>query len=247
MRVSYNGVEQGGGGGSVTAAAMEAALADPDDAGDFAATVDRRFVDPMAGTGWSSTTPAGGAAATWGAGKLTIVVPPSTAGGAAVERSSGVIPADAPEWDLLARLDVVAGDNSSATRIALSAGADNANCVLVQLWTNGTVELGKVVGGVYTGLGYGGASGLDSGVRTGGQLWMRLSRRLGGVFASWAPGSGGAVPNAWRTPQRNADDDAVRVAGGAYVRLSAATTNTSVTSGLTVDVLAIRARGSAPL
>ena len=247
MRVSYNGVEQGGGGGSVTAAAMEAALADPDDAGDFAATVDRRFVDPMAGTGWSSTTPVGGALASWGAGKLTIVVPPSTAGGAAVERSSGVIPADAPEWDLLARLDVVAGDNSSATRIALSAGADDANCVLAQLWTNGTVELGKVVGGAYTGLGYGGASGLDSGVRTGGQLWMRLSRRLGGVFASWAPGSGGAVPNAWRTPQRNADDDAVRVAGGAYVRLSAATTNTSVTSGLTVDVLAIRARGSAPL
>ena len=225
----------------------DAALAAASTAAEHASAVDRRFVDPMAGADWTAPTPTGGATATWASSKLTIAVPPSTYGGAAVERSSGVIGADAPEWDILVRLDVVDGDNSNATRFAVSVGADDANCVVAQLWTDGTVELGKVVGGAYTGLGYGGAPGLDAGVRTGAQLWLRLSRRLGGVFASWAVGVGGAVPVSWRTPQRSTDDDAVRVAGGSYTRVSAVTTDTSVTAGLTVDVLAIRARSAAPL
>ena len=222
-------------------------LAAASTAAEHAAASDRRFVDAMAGSGWTAPTPAGGASATWAGGKLTIAVPPSAYGGASVERSSGAVPDDAPEWDALVRLDVVDGDGAAATRIAITAGVDDANYVTAMLWANGTVELGKVVGGSWGSLGYGAATGLDSGVRTGAQLWLRLSRRLGGVFASWAAGAGGAVPNSWRTPQRSTDDDAVRVAGGTYLRISAGTTNTSVTAGFTVDFLAIRARGAAPL
>ncbi len=237
----------GGGGGAVDAAAIVAAVTDPEDAADVAAAVDRRFVDAMTGDGWTATTPSGGALATWGAGKLTVLVPPSTSGGAGIERDDGAIPADAPEWDILIRLDIVTGDTAAATRIAIAAGVDDSNYVTAMMWADGTIELGKVVGGSWGSLGFGAATGLDATARTGGQAWLRLSRRLGAVFATWGVGAAGAVPTAWRTPQRSTDDDAVRVAGGTFLRISAGTTDTSVTAGFTVDFLAIRARGAAPL
>lgn len=240
-------INDAGGGGTVDAAAIVAAVADPADAADVAAAVDRRFVDAMTGDGWTATTPSGGALATWGSGKLTVLVPPSTSGGAGIERDDGVIPADAPEWDVLVRFDIVTGDTAASTRIAIAAGIDSSNYATAMVWANGTIELGKVVGGSWGGLGFGGVAALDATARTGGQAWLRLSRRLGYVFASCGIGVAGAVPTAWRTTQRSDDVDAARVAGGTFLRISAGTTDTSVTAGFTVDFLAIRARGAAPL
>lgn len=214
-----------------------------------ASAVDRRFVDPLAGagSGWTTGAPVGGASATWSAGKLTLAVPASTAGAVGVYRASGAIPDDSPEWDVLIRLDVVDGDNSGSTRIGIHAGKSSTDHVSLSMWTSGTIELGRTVGGSYGGASYGGASGLDSTARTGGQLWLRLSHRLGRVTASWAVGTGGNVPTGWRVERTLTGTDATDVAGGTYVEVWAATTDTSVSSGLTVEVLAIRARGAAPL
>lgn len=275
MRTRYNGIESGG--GSVTAEDIEDALtapgADTDAVRDalgavpdartvaglslasdrtaveVATAVDRRFVDPLAGagSGWTTGTPAGGASATWSAGKLTLAVPVSTAGAVGVYRASGAIPDDSPEWDILIRLDVIGGDGSSSTRIGIHAGKSSTDHVSLSMWTSGTIELGRTVGGSYGGASYGGASGLDSTARTGGQLWLMLSHRLGRVTAAWAVGTGGNVPTGWRVEQTLTNNAALEVAGGTYVEVWAATTDTSVSSGLTVEVLAIRARGAAPL
>ena len=242
-------INDAGGGGAVDAASIAAAVADPGDAADVAAAIDRRFVDPLlgAGAGWTTGVPVGGASATWASGKLTLAVPVSTAGAVGVYRASGAIPDDSPEWDVLLRVDVVDGDNSGSTRIGIHAGKSSTDHVSLSMWTNGTIELGRTVGGSYGGASFGGASGLDATARTGGQLWLRLSYRLGRVTAAWAVGSGGNVPTGWRVEQTLTGTDATARAGGTYVEIWAATTNTSVSSGLTVEVLAIRARGAAPL
>jgi hypothetical protein len=275
VRTRYNGIESGG--GSVTAEDIEDALTAPGadtntvrdalgavpdartvaglslasdrTAVEVATAVDRRFVDPLAGagSGWTTGTPAGGASATWSAGKLTLAVPVSTAGAVGVYRASGAIPDDSPEWDILIRLDVIGGDGSSSTRIGIHAGKSSTDHVSLSMWTSGTIELGRTVGGSYGGASYGGASGLDSTARTGGQLWLMLSHRLGRVTAAWAVGTGGNVPTGWRVEQTLTNNAALEVAGGTYVEVWAATTDTSVSSGLTVEVLAIRARGAAPL
>ena len=244
-----------GGAGSVAAEDITDAgttgieLLQAETGSEAAQIIDRRFNDPLAGAGagWTTGSPVGGASATWSAGKLTLAVPASTAGAVGVYRTSGVIPDGASEWDVLLRMDVTSGDNSSSTRVGIHAGKSSTDHVSLSMWTSGSIELGRVIGGSYGGASYGGASGLDSTARTGGQLWVKLSHRLGRVTAAWAVGSAGAPPTGWRVERVLTGTDATDVAGGTYVEVWAATTDTSVSAGLTVEVLAIRGRGSASL
>lgn len=254
MRVRYNGVESGAAAsvaaGDITdVGATGVDLMQAETPAEAAQITDRRFVDALvgAGAGWTEGAPIGGASATWSAGKLTLAVPASTAGAVGVYRASGAIPDGAPEWDILLRVDVTSGDNSSATRVGIHAGKSSTDHVTLSMWTSGSMELGRAIGGSYGGASYGGASGLDATARTGAQLWLKLSHRLGRVTASWGVGSGGEPPTGWRVEQTLTGTDALDAAGGTYVEVWAATTDTSVSAGLTVEVLAIRARGAAPL
>lgn len=222
MSVYYNGIPAGSG-----------------------ASDDRGVVDAMAGAGWAATT-AGGATAAWAGGKLTLSVPANAVGGVAVERASGLVPADAAEWDLILRLKVAAGDASNQTRFQIVSGLDTNNCVIGSMWSDGTIELAKIIDGSFTSLGFG-AVGIDSGMRTGGSLWLRLAGRLHDVTMAFGMGVGGAVPKGWKVARYTDDNPALAAAGGGYCKLIANTLDISLGAGFTVEVSAIRARGNPPL
>ncbi len=202
-----------------------------------------RTVDPFSGSGWTILSPSGGALATWAAGpaRLSLSVPDGATGGCALERSAYVPESD--EWDVCMRVDVLAGDGSADTRTILYVGVDANNLYSLAFWANGTLEAGRVVAGVYTSVAM--VAGPSSGERTGAQFWLRLSRRVTGVVASWAVGSAGAVPAAWvAVGVPDAALASLLASCGTYVRLVHVTLG-GVVGGYAVDVLALRLRGLA--
>ena len=154
--------------------------------------------DPMSGAGWSSLTATGGATATWATGPARLVLDcvSGAAGFCGVRAANGLPSGDHVTVGM--RLRVVTGDNSNQTRVILSLGQDASNNVNLIFFTDGSIECGYTASGSYT---YWRIEstivGIDAGVRTGGDLWLRFDRSPLGVVWSWGVGSSGVRPTAW--------------------------------------------------
>lgn len=190
--------------------------------------------DPMAGTDWDDLAISGGASAAWGASKLTLTCPSGSAASCGVEQA-GYLPSG-ESYDVAARVDVTAGDASSLTRLVLTAGQSASANASVILWSDGTVEWGHYGSGSFTSLGT--TAGPDSGQRTGGQLWVRLTRTPVGIAFAWGVGSAGALPTEWTTVGISTAANVLARAGGRYVQIGGLTTSSLA---FTVEVLAILA------
>lgn len=223
MTLHINGAAQGG-GGTVAAAditdagATGVALVQADDVGDLATAFDDD--DAMSGTGWSANTPSGSATATWGSSKLACVCPVGSA--ASCGSSKAAYLASGQWYDLAARIRVIAGDGSSATRVGFAVGPSASSNVSINLWTSGTVECGYFNGATYTAFAF--PAGTSSGDRTGGELWLRISRTPTGVAFAWGVGSAGARPTTWTVIHVATSAVALLHSGGKRLELFALTT-----------------------
>ena len=176
--------------------------------------------DAMSGSGWVANTTSGGASATWGSSKLACVCP---LGSAASCGSSKAAYLASGEWyDVAARLQVIAGNGSSATRVGLGVGTSASSNVSIDLWTSGTVECGHYDGSTFTALAFPAAT--SSGERTGGELWLRISRTPTSVAFSWGVGTGGALPTAWNVIHVSTNATVLLRSGGKRLELFAHTT-----------------------
>jgi hypothetical protein len=259
MTIFVNGVDISGGGASLPTDDPSSLLEDPASpdrffttnvagngslatAAEARALLGARIIDPLTSTGWTTATDSGSGTVTWATApaRLSFAIPPSTDGLLSALRAAYIPEAD--EWDVVARVDITAGDGANNTRVILQAGVDANNLYALALYADGTLEPGRTVGGAYTSGGT--AAGPDSGQRTGGQLWMRLSRRVTGVVASWGVGAAGALPVTWATvvtPDTSAAG--LTATCGTYVRIIHTTFGGGVVAGFSADVLAIRLTG----
>jgi hypothetical protein len=238
-----------GGGGAPTGDQVwegfgDALADDPTRGPELAATLARQVVDPLTGSGWTQATLSGTATAAWSTGpaRLSLSIP-ATTDGACHAYQAGLVP-DGDEWDALCRVQITAGDGAANTRLILQVGTDADNLYALALYADGTLEPGRTVATVYTSAGT--ASGPSSGQRTGGQLWLRLSRRTTGIAAYWGVGSAGAVPTSWTLvvpPETGVA--AIGAAQGTYFRIVHTAFGGGVAGGFAADVLAIRVRGLA--
>jgi hypothetical protein len=200
--------------------------------------------DALNGDGWTDVTASGGGDASWSS-KLILNCGSGSASSCGV-KATGYL--DSGEWwDFAVRLDVVSGDASSNTRVGFVIGKDDENHVALSLWTNGTLEASYVSATSFQSLTFGSVAGITSGVRTGGQLWLRMTRTPTGVSWWWGLGSGDAMPTQWQyyysLAEVAAAGYAARVAAamtassGRYVQIYALTL---AAVDLDVDVTAIR-------
>ena len=190
------------------------------------------YDDDMTGTGWSALATSGSATFVWSGGKGTGTCPLGSAASCGVE-ASGYL--DRGEWyDLAIRVDVVTGDTSAATRLVLTAGQSSAANVSTILWANGTIEWGHYGSGSFTSLGT--TAGPDSGQRTGGQLWLRITRTPTGVAFAWGVGSASVRPTTWTTVGVSTAANVLARAGGTYAQIKVLTTSSVA---FVADILAI--------
>lgn len=193
-------------------------------------------------TAWTEGTATGGASVAQGSSpsRLTFTVPASTAGAQSVTRTD-LLPGP-EQWDVAIRLNVVAGDGSAQTRVRLVAGASASNNVTLEIDTNGSAISYRVASGSATDIST--TTGPTSGDRTGGQLWLRIRGGDAGYRTLWGVGSGGDLPTTWTVAQSRSSDAASAVTWGVRCQVLVGTLDTSVASGLTVDVLDVRAARS---
>lgn len=197
-------------------------------------------VDPLTGTGWTTSSTSGGASRAWTSGtRLRITVPASTVG--YVDEDSSTLLKSKESWDLAARIQHITGDGSNRTRISLTVGIDGNNKVSISMWGDGTMEMGRVEGGSYLSAGF--QAGASAGQRTGGQLWLRLVSSGGVVRSFWGVGSAGQPPTSWTFLYAAADAVYAKVSYGDFVRLTALTLDTSLAGGYVADYLDIRTNG----
>lgn len=196
--------------------------------------------DPMTGAAWTDTAPAG-TSVTWAGGVLTVSIDAGTTGGPSTINASGNT---SPEWwDVLARCAVTSGNGESNGNVGLFAGLDAANCFIWVFYANGSYKIGRFSGGVYADLvGRTVADQISSGQRTGGQMWLRLSRSPMGIAASWGVGSAGAAPASWTTVYSAASDTTLaNLSSGSWVQISP-NAESALGSVLTWEVYAIQSR-----
>lgn len=193
MTLVVNGVAEGG--GSVTAAGIVAAVADPGDAADVLdALTPATAVSLASSSGWTARGGAGSGTATvnTGAGKLDLSC---VAGSSEVFAAIGHAPWSAePVVDLRARLSAWSGDASTA-HYALMQVADALAATVslgVQVFGDSTVKaIAYYSGGSHNGAAVSVPSIL------GGQGWVRLVLRGGTARCYAGVGSGGAEPTSW--------------------------------------------------
>lgn len=206
-----------------------------------------RTIDPMTGAGWTSLPPASGATTTWASSKLTLDIPAATTvSGASGIEDSDFVP-DSTCVDVCARIDFVSGNGESYTNFVFALGSSFSDCIM---WVNtggGNNYVGRRDGGAWTTVASSAPSGISSGDRTGGQLWLRASRAPTGVVFFYGVGSSGALPTRWMIVRTITNEAAIAAALGQYVRLGI-DTSSGIAGGFTLDVLAIRASAAgAPL
>ena len=153
--------------------------------------------DPMTGAAWTDNAPAG-TSVTWAGGVLTTNINAGTTGGPSTLNASGNT---SPEWwDVMARVAVTSSDGDASGNFGLWAGRDATNNVTWILYADGSFKIDQLSGGGYSDLlARTAANTITPPVRTGGQLWLRLSRSPVGLAASWGVGVAGAAPTAWTT------------------------------------------------
>ena len=191
--------------------------------------------DALDGDGWDSNSATGSAVASWetSPARLSLTCPLGSAASCGVHAEGYV---DSPVWgDLAIRIDVVVGDGSSAGRIGFAVGQSPTANVSINLWPNSNVECGHYGSGSFTSLAT--VAGPDSGQRTGGQLWLKISRTPGAVSFAWGVGSGGELPEQWTTTAISTSTTVLDRASGTYVEIFGLTT---VSAAVTADVLDVK-------
>ena len=193
--------------------------------------------DAMTGSGWSALAPDAGATATWGGGLLALAITAGTtaATGAPVAGSVGV---GGDSYDLAVRCEFATGDGATQAALSLACGSDASNYISLGCYANGSLSWGYLLAGVWVTLGT--ATGPTSPQRTGGQLWLRLSRRAGITSFAYGVGSSGALPTTWTVVGVHAVAASVSAATGTYRVIQAVNyVGASLPAGLLVNVRAI--------
>ena len=202
------------------------------------------FSDALSGSGWSSASATGGAAASWASGPARLVLDcnPGAAGSCGVTHATKL--PNGEDYSIAIRVRVDNGDNSNQTRIILACGQSANDCAQMALFTNGSIEVGATVASSYV-YWYVASTiaAINSGVRTGGELWLRFDRRVGVIAWSYGinAGTSGDLPTAWTevyssTERHVAGADAAarngkKAANGRFVGIYAVTL-----SGVNLDV-----------
>ncbi len=198
-----------------------------------------RLEDAMSGTGWSTASATGGASASWATGpnRLLLTCDPGSAGSCGVYADGYLDSGD--YFDVAIRLRITGGDNSNQTRVILAVGQDTNTSANLAFFTNGSVEVGVVVGGSYT---YWNVTNtiadLDAGVRAGGQLWFRVHRSPGMLEWSYGIGASDALPTEWYPVYSHVE----RMVAGQYAQARAGLT---ASNGRHVGVYALTLSGVA--
>ena len=189
--------------------------------------------DAMTGSGWTALSASGGASATWGSSKFACVCPLGSAASCGSYKTGYT--ASAEWYDVAIRAQVLSADGSTLTRAGFSIGGSSSSNVSINFWNNGTVECGHYDGSTFTSLTS--TAGPDSGQRTGGQLWIRITRTPTSVAFSWGVGSAGALPTSWTTVHVSTNATVLLRSGGSRLELFALTTSSLAFS---VDILAVK-------
>jgi hypothetical protein len=191
---------------------------------------------------WTAGTATGGASVAQGSSpsRLAFAVPASAAGAQSVTRTD-LLPG-AAQWDVAVRVQVLTGDGSASTRVRLVAGVGASDNVTLEIDTNGSAISYRVASSSATDIST--TTGPTSGQRTGGQLWLRIRGGDAGYRTLWGVGSAGALPTSWTVAQSRSSDAAAAVTWGVHCQVLVGTLDTSVSSGLTVDVLDVQAARS---
>lgn len=196
-------------------------------------------IDPMTGAGWTDWPASSGSSTTWAGSKLTLSVPEgvAVAPGAGAHRDDGT---SGDSYDVLANVDLVSGDGDTYGNVHIACGTSGADAVYLVVQTNGVVIVGRAItGSPWLQLTI--VAGPDSGQRTGGKLWMRVSRRPGSLAFAWGvAATAGALPTHWTTVYTTTDTTYLDLASGPYVHIRIDAGGSGVTGGMTVDVLSIR-------
>lgn len=228
--------------GSVTAAAIAAAITDADDASTVRAATAPRSVDAMAGSGWAVVgSPVGGATAVWSGGALALTAQTGVAAEVNVANSSSLPTSE--DADALVRVDVTTGDAAAGADGSLiwRIGSSADDSVQVQIKSNGDVVVYAWVDTSPTEILGATATGITSGQREGGELWYRWSRRGGSLALKWGVGTAGALPTRWRTIAAWTSAVALTAAAGTWQRLGLL--SGAIGGGYVLSVTAIRTTG----
>jgi len=194
------------------------------------------LTDALDGSGWDSNSATGSAVASWetAPARLRLTCPALGSAASCGVHAEGYV--DSPVWgDLAIRVRVVVGDGSSAGRIGFAIGRSAAANVSINLWPSSNVECGHYGSGSFSSLAT--VAGPDSGQRTGGQLWLKISRTPTGVAFAWGVGSGGELPEQWTTTAISTSTTVLDRASGTYVEIFGLTT---VSAAVTADVLDVK-------
>ncbi len=208
-------------------------------ASDLNATLALTLTGQVTLAAWISGTATGGASVSQGTSpsRLSFDVPASAAGAQSVTRTD-LLPG-AALWDVAVRVKVLTGNSSAQTRVRLVAGASASDAVAFELDTDGGAISYRVASASATDITT--TTGPTSGQRTGGELWMRIRGGDSGYRTLWGVGASGALPTTWTVAQSRSSDAAAAVTWGVHCQVLVGTLDTSVASGLTVDVLDVRA------
>lgn len=215
---------------------------------DVRAVIAPRYVDPMDGVVWTIV-PDTGVTAAFAAGKLTMAAA-TTISGVLVSATSPSIVPNFEAYDFLLRVQVTNGDAAagSSVQFVFRVGIDASNYLSTTLRSDGAMEVRSQRGATSdTLLSMTAIPDIDSTARTAGQLWLRVSRRLGRIIVLWGLGSGGALPVRWSEVYNSPDTVAANAlwsSQGGYITLILFPVG-GVTGGYDLDVLAIRATGQA--
>lgn len=198
--------------------------------------------EDMTGTGWTTTQP-GTVTATWGSGKLVLNAPTGETTVTFVTSNATRLGASASQWDLCARVDIVAGDGVAPAGLTMIGFYvdDNNFILLAYKMDDRYVGLFTKVAGAFTDHGF--VAPPSSGQATGGEMWFRVSRLISGeVAAWWGVGTAGALPTAWTRTHlidRAALTLAVPTTCSVYAGMGSFGLG-PLSATTTVDVLAIR-------
>lgn len=183
----------GGGGGSVTAAAVGAVLADA--TAEAGVAEDVRAVlagrEALPDTGWTDDV-TGTATAAHSSGVHTLG---TNASGAVMAHRATTTSPECPAIEIIGRFDVTSGAPATGwwSGFALLNAASTYSC-LAQVVESGAVQLWHAHGSGYGLVGSGGSVSLTS-----GDVWLRLIVTPSYIAASYGTGSGSTPPTSWTT------------------------------------------------
>lgn len=150
-------------------------------------------IDPLTGADWTITPSGAGVSGAWSSSpaRLTLTVTTGTGGQLVLAEHLTLVPG-AEEYDYICRVDVVTGDAASGTskQFVMRCGQDDANYLSIHLRSDGAMEVAwSYDGSGGTLLSMTAVSGITSGVRTGGNLHIRVARRLGRIIVLYGIGT----------------------------------------------------------